>query len=112
MTFLEQRQVSFARNIIRPVAEHLHNDSGGTEHCTTVRNDPGSLLDIGGIGIAGLLACARFDDHLEPGFCEIRNHNRYDRDATLSGVTFFRNSDNHLGSRPFRQIGNSSCAGS
>jgi hypothetical protein len=73
----------------------LHDNIGSAEYGSTIRHNLRALFDIHRVGIAGLLAGPCFDNDLEPGFDEVGNDYGNKRNATLSGITFFRNSYDH-----------------
>ena len=62
-----QGKIGFAGNVIRSVAQHLHNDVGGAEYCGAVRHNLRAFFDIDCVRIASLLARSRFDNDFEPG---------------------------------------------
>ncbi len=90
-----QRKIGFAGDVIRSVAQHLHHNVGGAEHGGAIGHNLRALFDVHRVGIAGLLASAGFDDDFESRLDEVGNGYGNERDPALSGIAFFRNSNDH-----------------
>jgi hypothetical protein len=91
----QQRKISFAGDVIRTVAEHLHNNVCGAEHGSAIGENLPAFLDVSRVRIAGLRSRVRFDHHFESGLGENGCHRGNERDATLSRIAFLRNSNDH-----------------
>ena len=91
----EEREVRLPGNVIGTVAENLHNNVGGGEYRGAIGDDPGALFDVQRVGITGLGASFRLHDDFVPGFRQRGNDCWNKCDSSLSGITFFRNSNDH-----------------
>jgi hypothetical protein len=94
-----EREIGLAGNIIRAVAQHLQHNVSGAEYGGAVGHNLRALFDIHRVGIAGLLAGARFHDDFESRLYEVGNGYGNERNPALSGIAFFGNSDDHAASQ-------------
>ena len=81
----KQREIVLARDIVRPVAENLHDDIGGLENLGARGGELGALLHVVGVGIAGTHSRAGFHQDLETGLDQIGHNHRNQRHAPLAG---------------------------
>ena len=74
----------------------MHNNVGGGEYRGSIREDLSAFFHISCIGIAGLLAGARLNYHLNARFGQDGDDGGNQGNAAFSGIAFFGNSNNHL----------------
>ena len=95
LTAAHEREIGLAGDIIGAIAEDLHNNVSSGEYRGAIRQDLSAFFYVSCIGIAGLVAGAGFDDDLHARFGEHRDDGGNQRNAALSGITFFGDSNNH-----------------
>src|SRR5208337_4553922 len=91
----QERKIGLARDVIRAVAKHLHDNVSGGKYGSAIGKNLSTLLEVGGIGIASLCTGSRFDHDFEAGLAESWNHRGNQRDPALSRIAFLRNSNDH-----------------
>src|SRR4029077_20721518 len=102
MPALVKRKVVFTSNVVRPVRQHLRNNVHRTEHGGAAGQNLRTLLDVSGVRIPGLLSGTGLNDDFQSSFGEIGNDEGNKGTPPFPGIALFRNSDDHVGSRPFR----------
>ena len=86
MPLAKQWKVCLAGDIVRPVAENLHDDVGCAENIGPTRKNLGALLLVVGIGIPGADPGPRFHHNFKTRFRQGRNDNRNQGNSPLPGI--------------------------
>jgi hypothetical protein len=84
LTAPHEREIGFARDIIRSVAEHLHDNVCGAEYGGAIGHDLRALFDVDGVWVASLLSGSGFHNDFESRLDEARDGDWNQRNPTLA----------------------------
>jgi hypothetical protein len=90
---VKEWDILFTGDIVRPVAEDLHDNVGSRKYGPAFSNDFCALVGILGVGIPGFDTCPGLHVNFEASFGECRENRWHQRNPSFSGVNFFRHTD-------------------
>ena len=78
------------------MTQELHDNVRGREHLFAASRQLRALLHVLRVQVAGCLARACLNQHVQPGLLQIREHRWHQCHAPLSGITFSGHTNDHV----------------